>query len=112
MSKKIQDAVNLIRSRNGTPRADDWELAEAAKTLAGYFDIFNPLPISRDRLGRMVRETWLRWAKEQPDPKPSWLLPYDELAERDQEVDRMIGEDICRATLAEVAAVHSGAATP
>ena len=27
----------------------------------------------REALGRLVRETWVAWAKVQPDPKPSWL---------------------------------------
>ena len=46
----------------------------------------------RDDLGRIVREVWIKWAKEQPSPKPSWLVPYDQLNEPDREVDRRIGE--------------------
>ena len=45
----------------------------------------------RDRLGRLVRELWVGWAEQQPTPKPSWLLPYDELDESDKEADRIIG---------------------
>jgi hypothetical protein len=45
----------------------------------------------RDSLGRRVREVWIAWAKRQPDPKPSWLIPYDQLAEGDKEADRCIG---------------------
>lgn len=48
----------------------------------------------RDHLGRIVREAWIAWAKEQPDPKPSWLVPYDELSEADKEADRRIGEAV------------------
>lgn len=44
-----------------------------------------------DLLGRKVRETWVAWAKRQPNPKPSWLLSYDELNEEDKQVDREIG---------------------
>lgn len=44
-----------------------------------------------DELGRRVREVWVAWAKTQPDPKPHWLTPWDELAEPDKEVDRLIG---------------------
>ena len=46
----------------------------------------------RDFLGQRVREVWVAWAREQPDPKPSWLLPWAELAESYREVDRRIGE--------------------
>jgi hypothetical protein len=46
----------------------------------------------REALGRAVREEWMAWAQEQPSPKPSWLVPWDELAEPDREVDRRIGE--------------------
>ena len=45
-----------------------------------------------DSLGRIVREVWIAWAKEQPTPKPSWLVPYDQLSEPDKEVDRRIGK--------------------
>lgn len=58
-----------------------------------------PLPADRDSLGRLVREAWVRWALTQPEPKPSWLVPYDELAEPDKEADRQIGEAVARWTL-------------
>ena len=58
-----------------------------------------PLPWPRDELGRMVREAWVRWAQTQPNPKPSWLVPYAELSEPDKEADRQIGEAIARWTL-------------
>lgn len=45
-----------------------------------------------DNLGRIVREMWIAWAKEQPLPKPSWLVPYDQLSEPDKEADRLIGK--------------------
>lgn len=48
----------------------------------------------RDTLGRVVREAWVRWASQQPAPKPSWLLPYDELSEPEKEADRQIGEAV------------------
>lgn len=50
----------------------------------------------RDVLGRLVRHVWLRWAHEQPDAAAhtSWTLPYDEIDERDREVDRRIGEEL------------------
>jgi hypothetical protein len=48
----------------------------------------------RELLGRMVRDIWVAWAREQPNPKPSWLKPWEELSEPDREVDRRIGEGI------------------
>jgi hypothetical protein len=47
---------------------------------------------NRDMLGRRVREVWLRWVREQPNPKPSWVVEYDKPSEPDKEVDRLIGE--------------------
>ena len=51
----------------------------------------------RDALGREVRRVWIAWAHEQPAPKPSWLVPWEELSEPDREVDRRIGEALYRA---------------
>lgn len=48
----------------------------------------------RDTIGRVVREAWIRWALTQPDPKPSWLVPYDRLSEADKEADRQIAEAV------------------
>ena len=71
--------------------------------------------VSRDFFGQIVRDTWIRWAQQQPNPKPSWLVPYAELNEADKEVDRQIGETVFRwaakikcATLA----AHSAGARP
>lgn len=51
-------------------------------------------PLDREELGRLVRTTWVKWAREQPSPKPSWLLPWGCLNEPDREVDRRIGEAV------------------
>lgn len=48
----------------------------------------------RETLGRIAREAWVKWARCQPNPKPSWLVPWEELAESDKEADRQIGEAI------------------
>ena len=48
-------------------------------------------PLDRDTLGRLVRATWVAWAREQPTCKPSWLVPWEGLSEPDREVDRRIG---------------------
>lgn len=61
-------------------------------------DQMNSHPYDRDELGRVVRTAWIAWAKTQPDPKPSWLAPYDDLSEPDKEADRQIGEAVVRAT--------------
>jgi hypothetical protein len=50
--------------------------------------------IFRDTLGRLVRQIWVHWALEQPNPKASWVLPWEKLAEPDKEVDRRIGETL------------------
>lgn len=46
----------------------------------------------RELAGRLVRQVWTEWAREQPDPKPSWLLPWEELDDAQREVDMRIGE--------------------
>lgn len=50
----------------------------------------------REELGKIVREEWIAWAKEQPNPKPSWLVPWEGLSESDKEVDRRIGSALYR----------------
>lgn len=62
-------------------------------------DMRDGLPLDRETLGRMVREAWVRWALTQPAPKPSWLVPYDEMSEPDKEADRQIGEAIAKWTM-------------
>lgn len=51
----------------------------------------------REALGRIVRQTWVAWAGEQPDPKPSWLLGWDDLDAGQREVDMRIGVAIAAA---------------
>ena len=53
----------------------------------------------RDDLGKQVRDAWLLWATKQPNPKPSWLVPWESLAEADKEADRQIGEAVARSVL-------------
>lgn len=50
--------------------------------------------MDRETLGRIVREVWVAWAREQASPKPSWLVPWEGLSEADREVDRRIGETV------------------
>ena len=56
--------------------------------------------LDRDYGGRLVREAWVRWALTQPSPKPTWLVPYDELSEPDKEADRQIAEALWSAQAA------------
>lgn len=66
----------------------------------------------REFLGKLVRLEWTRWAAEQPNPKPSWLKPWNELDEPDKEVDRRIGEAIWRFSFARDAALATQGAEP
>lgn len=52
------------------------------------------LSVDREWLGKLVRLAWVKWAQTQPDAKPSWLLPWEELDEPNKEADRQIGEFI------------------
>lgn len=45
-------------------------------------------------LGQLVRKTWVNWAKQQPNAKPSWLTPWDDLDPGQKEVDQLIGEAV------------------
>lgn len=49
---------------------------------------------SNDALGRLVRETWVEWAREQPAPKPSWLTGWDDLDAGQREADSRIGRTV------------------
>ena len=61
-----------------------------------------PRELPDEVLGRLVRGVWCRWAREQPDAKASWLVPWDGLDEGQREVDIRIGRAVAKAaTLAE-----------
>jgi hypothetical protein len=55
----------------------------------------------RDRLGRVVREAWTEWAREQPRHAGEQFLSWDEMREEDKEGDRRIAEAVAKA-LAEL----------
>lgn len=55
---------------------------------------------SREELGRLVRAVWTEWAGEQPDPKPSWLLPWEALDAGQREVDMRIGATVAAVAVA------------
>ncbi|HVA90804.1 MAG TPA: hypothetical protein VNL71_13295 [Chloroflexota bacterium] len=48
-------------------------------------------PPARDQLGYEVRAGWIQWARHTAKPKPSWLVPYEDLSVEDQQADRRIG---------------------
>jgi hypothetical protein len=52
--------------------------------------------VDREVLGRVVREAWVQWAKEQPDVvnRPEWTDPWEKIPERIREVDCRIGEAV------------------
>jgi hypothetical protein len=58
----------------------------------------------RERLGRVVRDAWITWARTQPDTRksehPQWFLSWEEMAECDREVDRQIGMAVVKSFFA------------
>lgn len=83
-------AVAIGIDRSLTP---DEEVAaeDDLRKLLAHLDAITG-PTDRESGGRLVREVWIAWAKEQPAPKPSWLVEWDGLSEPDREVDRRIFE--------------------
>lgn len=66
------------------------QLAAAVAALDSLHPGVPGRPIA-ETLGRLVRGIWVQWASEQPNPKPSWLAPWEQLLPGDQEVDMRIG---------------------
>lgn len=50
-----------------------------------------PAMTEEKTLGQIVRETWVEFAKTHHSPKPSWLVPWEELGPWDKEMDKRIG---------------------
>jgi len=80
-----------------------WERLGAAMDHAdALLSKYEPTPearLDREALGRHVRTVWIEWAREQPNPKASWLQSWEQLTEPEREVDRRIGEAIARLVL-------------
>lgn len=51
----------------------------------------------REERGETVRNAWIEWAREQDDPKESWLTPWHQLGEGQREVDMRIAEAVLTA---------------
>jgi hypothetical protein len=49
---------------------------------------------NREEGGELVRLAWIRWAKQQPQPKASWLVSWENLPEPDREADRQIWDAV------------------
>lgn len=106
--RNLADKIQVVLAKGG----DHYDVADAILSAFPHLgapteDGAAPLPFDRDELGRMVREAWVRWAETQPNPKPTWLVPYEALSEPDKEADRQIGEAIARWTMIGCAARHS-----
>ena len=99
--QRLRAEVERLRQRVSFRERDELrsEIERLRAEVERLRDGNRPLPFSRDELGRMVREAWVRWAQTQPNPKPTWLVPYEGLDEPDKEADRQIGEAIARWTL-------------
>lgn len=103
MSTDIPARLRYLASyltRGGDPAAAAAELSELADQVAethGTAGGIVTTGLPDDVLGRLVRGAWTRWAREQPDPKPSWLVPWDDLDEGQREVDIRIGRAVARA---------------
>lgn len=80
------------------PEALAEDLAESERLGGLCHGHLAPAPVEpRELVGRMVRQVWVQWASEQPDPKPSWLLPWEALDDGQREVDMRIGEKLFEA---------------
>ena len=71
---------------------------EYADMIVSALNAFLPVPLQpgdpaepREAVGALVRQIWVEWAREQPDPKPSWLLSWEQLDAGQREVDMRIG---------------------
>lgn len=130
-ASKVRIIVDDINDFDGDRRGHYEALDDAARSLETVARILPPdilsrllaalgkadpveqsLPVDRETLGRFVREAWVHWARKQPDPKPSWLVPYDDLAEADKEADRQIGEAVAKWTLIHADVARSLTADP
>ncbi len=90
--------LDLNTTPNGlyTVRGQHAQLLNGARALLAERGSAAPDSDLREFLGKLVRAEWVKWAREQPSPKPSWLQSWDELTEPEREVDRRIGEAIWR----------------
>ena len=82
---KLQPAIDRVAALAEAAQAKAVEGAVAAERER-LRTASNP-----ESLGVIVREVWVSWAQEQPDPKPAWLTEWDDLDDGQREVDMRIG---------------------
>ena len=58
--------------------------------------------MNREKLGRIVHETWIKCAKTKPNFKDVLLIPYDDLQSNDKEINMQIGEAVAAAAAQEI----------
>lgn len=62
---------------------------EVLDTLGQWLRV--SMDVEPEDLGRMVRGTWVGWARQEPGAKPSWLAPWDQLDSGQKRADTLIG---------------------
>lgn len=54
--------------------------------------------MTKEELGRLVRKAWVLWAyNHNKNPKPEWLLPYDEIAPHERVAADCMGMEVALA---------------
>lgn len=71
-------------------RNDKWHTPDATRASAAP-ETREIAPAWRvETWAEAIREAWVAWAKGQPNPKPSWLVPWDKCDEQTKDADRYI----------------------
>jgi hypothetical protein len=106
---QLVEVLEELDGDHGTVTGDA-AAAWLARQLRGRICPTGPA-FDRERLGAVVRAAWVAWASQQPHPKPSWLVDWDQLGEADREADRLIGEAVAAAVLGLPTSASTWAAT-
>ncbi len=80
--KEAQDIVNGMR------------VVFLREAEIAILSVAKPPEDPRERLGRAVREAWVKWHDEKPHPKESWCITWEFLDEDNKEMDRQIGDAV------------------
>ena len=100
-SRVYSEAHHVAYQRDHTNADEDAEYAMRA-ALEAFVARRPPAPtaapvaLDREALGRRVRTLWVDFARQQPNPKPHHVAPWEDLDEPNREVDRIIGETLTR----------------
>lgn len=62
--------------------------------------------LTREQLGEAVRRVWVECAREQKNPKPRYLVPWDDLDDANKEIDRRIGEAVAQIVCSNLSATE------